>query len=135
MKTIMLDWKMYELKELPQGEEKKSEQPKEIVPSILSECENTDSRIVIHTQNKEQADALIALWDLIRLRDETWRRDGNWKPINGKIRYYILFVNWDIRTYYYDNLSHILTFRTEEIRDEFLEKHRWLIERLLALYI
>ena len=147
MKTIQLDWVTYNL--VPVEEETIQQ---EIVPSEREVFggkgyfANYDSTIryttekisVTYNKNivprKEQAEAILALSQLIQLRDETWRRDGNWKPVIEKT-YVITNEHWKMVEDDFNHYKEIFSFRTEEIRDEFLEKHRPLIEKLLALYV
>lgn len=88
-------------------------------------------------KDEEEADAYIAFGKLIQLRDEYWRIDGDWKPtyLNNVIRlskideyycekYYIIHP-FDTN----GTICWILTFRTEEIRDEFYNNFKDLIEK------
>jgi hypothetical protein len=79
---------------------------------------------------KELAEAMLALCQLLVLRNETWKRDGNWQLdwSNDSIKHTISCSDNQIETDSWRGLHHILAFRTEQIRDEFLEKHRSLIE-------
>lgn len=152
MKTMMLDWVTYNL--VPVEEETISEEIKETVPSEREvfggkwykiDEEWNIGRTLTLTNNlennknvvprKEQAEAILALSQLIQLRDETWRRNGNWKPDYNIERYAISNKRWEIIVDYFTNYAEILAFRTTEIRNKFLKKHRWLIEKLLFLYV
>lgn len=76
---------------------------------------------------KEQAEASIALAQLSQLSEVY--RDG-WKPDweDGKLKYIIRFVNNEInKDSFYGNAS-FLSFQSAEIRDEFLNNFRDLIE-------
>lgn len=154
MKTITLDdWKTYKLVPI-------EEEPiKEIVPSergIYSTKSyyvgrNSDiqwhiddeTRNVAYTNctknrnivpRREQAEAILALCQLLQLRDETWRRDNDWKPVDVEYTLSIIFIDGKIET---DCgwANELLCFSSVKIRDEFLEKHRALIEKLLYLYV
>ena len=77
---------------------------------------------------KEEAEACVALAQLCQLRD---RYNGGWKPnweenINEK--YSIYFHNEKIYSDYSYNTRHVLSFKTYELRDKFLENFGDLIE-------
>lgn len=77
---------------------------------------------------KEEAEACLALAQLCQLRD---RYNGGWKPnweenINEK--YSIYFHNEKIYSDYSYNTRHVLSFKTYELRDKFLENFKDLIE-------
>ena len=77
---------------------------------------------------KEEAEACVALAQLCQLRD---RYNGGWKPnweenINEK--YSIYFHNEKIYSDYSYNTRHVLSFKTDELRDKFLENFKDLIE-------
>lgn len=77
---------------------------------------------------KEEAAACLALAQLCQLRD---RYNDGWKPdweenINEK--YSIYFHNEKIYSDYSYNTRHVLSFKTYELRDKFLENFRDLIE-------
>jgi hypothetical protein len=77
---------------------------------------------------KEEAEACVALAQLCQLRD---RYNGGWKPnweenINEK--YSIYFHNEKIYSDYSYNTRHVLSFKTYELRDKFLENFKDLIE-------
>lgn len=149
---MTIDGVEYELNPVVK-EEPTSEPVKEIVPSerevfggegywIGSHCDiilsNDNNTKMIKDKNviprKEQAEAILALCQLLQLRDETWRRDNNWKPVDVEYTLSIIFIDGKIET---DCgwANELLCFSSVKIRDEFLEKHRTLIEKLLALYI
>ena len=78
-------------------------------------------------KNKEIAEAYAVLPQLIRLMNEYnegWRPD--WK--DGCIKYFLYFMRDSIKSSYSINSSYLLSFKTEEIRDKFLQDHRDLIE-------
>lgn len=83
--------------------------------------------------SKEEAEASIALAQLCQLRD---RYNDGWNPDwtdYSSTKYDIYFFDNDI-AYTTSTRSHrVLTFRTEELRDEFIENHRDLIEKAKPL--
>lgn len=83
---------------------------------------------------KEHAEAILALCQLLQLRNKTRENCGNWKPDrnDNSMKYTIHFVEEKINQSWTN--CEILSFPTREVRDEFLEKHRNLIEKLLPLY-
>lgn len=77
---------------------------------------------------KEEAKACIALAQLCQLRD---KYNGGWKPNwenNEEIKHCIEFFKEKINKNYYYVLRKVLCFKTEELRDKFLENFRDLIE-------
>ena len=77
---------------------------------------------------KEEAEACLALAQLCQLRDiynEGWK--PNWEDHN-ETKYCIEFCQGRIETIDRVNCHKILTFKTEELRDKFLENFRDLIE-------
>ena len=77
---------------------------------------------------KEEAEACLALAQLCQLRDiynEGWK--PNWEDYN-ETKYCIEFCQGRIETIDRVNCHKILTFKTEELRDKFLENFRNLIE-------
>lgn len=82
--------------------------------------------------NKETAEAFLALMQLIQLRD--CYRQG-WKPdwTVGHNKYCVLYINnvisIDVRNY----SSNILSFRSENICEDFLKNFRELIEKAKEL--
>lgn len=83
---------------------------------------------------QELAEACLALSQLAQLRNETRRRCDNWEPDwKNWCKYAIRFFEEDIdlfNSYYH---HYFLFFPTPEVRDEFLEKHRDLIEQAKPL--
>ena len=83
---------------------------------------------------KEEAEACLALAQLCQLRD---RYNDGWKPDweNRAQNKFIIYIHPD-NEILFDKISanthaisrHLLTFKTEEIRDKFLENFRDLIE-------
>lgn len=77
---------------------------------------------------KEEAEASLALAQLCQLRDiynDGWK--PNWEDYN-ETKYCIEFCQGRIETIDRVNCHKILTFKTEELRDKFLENFRDLIE-------
>ena len=77
---------------------------------------------------KEEAEACLALAQLCQLRDKY--NDGwkpNWEDYN-EAKYCIEFCQGRIETLFRVNCHKILIFKTEELRDKFLENFRDLIE-------
>lgn len=89
--------------------------------------------------SKEKAEAILALCQLIQLRDcynDGWKPD--WFASDQK---YTIYINTDVinrhiilekRGYMYS--PSILAFRTEKLRDEFYNNFKDLIEKLKPLY-
>lgn len=77
---------------------------------------------------KEEAEACVALAQLCQLRDiynEGWK--PNWEE-NINEKYSIYFHNEKIYSDYSYNTRHVLSFKTYELRDKFLENFKDLIE-------
>ena len=77
---------------------------------------------------EEEAQACVALAQLCQLRD---RYNGGWKPNwedYDETKYCIEFCQGRIETIDRVNCHKILTFKTEELRDKFLENFEDLIE-------
>lgn len=77
---------------------------------------------------KEEAEACLALAQLCQLRD---RYNDGWKPdwrTGSKIKYCITIDENKITEWQYITINRILYFKTEELRDKFLENFRDLIE-------
>lgn len=77
---------------------------------------------------KEEAEACIALAQLCQLRD---RYNDGWKPdwtSSADDKYTIYFDDDEIFSTESYSSHRILTFKTEELRDKFLENFRELIE-------
>lgn len=75
----------------------------------------------------EEAEAAIALAQLCQLRDiynEGWK--PNWK--NTDTKFVIYFAGEDINTIISEVSHRVLSFKTSELRDEFLKNFRNLIE-------
>ena len=77
---------------------------------------------------KEEAQACLALSQLCQLRD---RYNDGWKPDwedGGELKYIISINSNEIYCGVYDSTHKLLAFKTEELRNEFLENFRGLIE-------
>ena len=70
--------------------------------------------------SKEYAEAFLALMQLIRFRD-IW--NGDWKPNwnDGDSKYVIVYSVDNLQKYIMYKESQVLSFKTSEIRDKFLE--------------
>ena len=84
--------------------------------------------------NRECAEAILALCQLIQLRD--CYRQG-WKPdwTSNDTKYCINFNNNFIQTNGYTNTHQILTFQTYELRQEFVNNFKDLIEKVKPLFM
>ena len=84
--------------------------------------------------NKEYAEAILALCQLIQLRD--CYRQG-WKPdwTSDDTKYCINFNNNFIQTNGYTNTHQILAFQTYELRQEFVNNFKDLIEKVEPLFM
>lgn len=75
-----------------------------------------------------EAEACLALAQLCQLRD---RYNGGWKPDwedTNEQKYVIIIHTGRIQVETFFSIQHLLTFKTEELRDKFLENFRDLIE-------
>lgn len=77
--------------------------------------------------NKETAEAFLALMQLIQLRN---CYNGVWEPdwTDGEIKYTIMNGLNNLEKARNADISHVLAFKSEELRDQFLENFRDLIE-------
>ena len=102
--------------------------------STYSKIEDCNEEFYTYKENKnlfptkEEAEACLALAQLCQLRD---RYNDGWKPdwINNKEYKYSIVINKGepfVETYF--NVQKVLSFKTEELRDKFLENFRDLIE-------
>jgi len=83
--------------------------------------------------DRATAEAVLALCQLIQLRDcynQGWQ--PNWEKEEEK--YCIYFWKDTIETYEPKNVIEILTFKSEELRNQFLENFSDLIEKTKPLY-
>jgi len=76
---------------------------------------------------KEEAEACLALAQLCQLRD---RYNDGWKPNwdDGGEKHCVYFHDNEINSAYTYSSHRVLTFKTQELRDKFLENFRGLIE-------
>lgn len=79
---------------------------------------------------KSLAEAILALCQLLQWRNKVWKEDENWSPDwDGKSEKYCIDVySYEIKPGSWNQYSRALSFRTKEIRDQFLIDHRDLIE-------
>ena len=85
-----------------------------------------DNRNIFPT--REEAEACLALAQLCQLRDGY---NGGWKPDwkdDREKKHCIEFFKGKIQKNYYHVLKKVLCFKTQELRDKFLENFRDLIE-------
>ena len=76
---------------------------------------------------KEEAEACLALAQLCQLRD---RYNDGWKPDweDSYVKYILYYWGDDITKTHCTNARTLLSFKTQKLRDEFLENFRDLIE-------
>jgi len=81
---------------------------------------------------KEEAEASIALAQLCQLRD---RYNGGWKPdwTDGGLKYVIYFAGEKMYTACMMGIRFVLAFKTEELRDKFMNNFSDLIEKAKPL--
>ena len=81
---------------------------------------------------KEEAEAAIALAQLCQLRD---RYNGGWKPdwLDDGRKYVIYFAGEKMYTACMTGIQFVLAFKTEELRDKFMENFSDLIEKAKPL--
>lgn len=92
--------------------------------------EITDKNVL---PNKEYAEAILALCQLIQLRDcyrQGW--EPNWSETNSK--HSIKFRRYEIVKDGSFDYHHPFTFQSEEIRDEFLNNFKDLIKKTKPLF-
>jgi len=98
--------------------------------SSIQLIENTDTEPLKRNKNvffsHEEADAAVALAQLSQLRNIY--NDG-WKPDykSSSVKYAIYFADENFSVGTFNHASNFLTFKTAEIRDEFLANFRDLI--------
>lgn len=128
MKTIEIDGKSY-LIDIEKATEQGLLKAKDTKPRSWSEyCNNAGRNIYDKFSSCEESKAFVALGKLIQLRD-AWL--GEWTPDwnNSEDKYYIWVLNGEmcIGTTIFSQC--MLAFPTEEMRDDFLETFRDLIEQ------
>ena len=81
---------------------------------------------------REEAEASIALAQLCQLRD---RYNGGWKPdwLDDGSKYVIYFAGEKMNTARMTGIQFVLAFKTEELRDKFMENFSDLIEKAKPL--
>ena len=82
--------------------------------------------------DRETAEAFLALMQLIQLRDcyrQGWTPDWN----DGNNKFSIEIIDGEITTFWDNRKSRILSFQSIEVRDEFLNNFRGLIEEAKEL--
>lgn len=82
--------------------------------------------------NKETAEAFLALMQLVQLRDcyrQGWKPNWKGKAVKQNIICFegVLGTDWSI------NVQYVLSFQSKEIRNEFLENFKDLIEQAKEL--
>ena len=85
--------------------------------------------------HKHQAEAVLALSQLLQLREEyigEWQVD--WKD-EDQDKYCIEHVSGKISTNTYFGTQNILSFPIRQMRDDFMEDHKELIEEFGKIYI
>ena len=103
---------------------------------IVAECEldRSNRRDIITFPDRATAEAVIALCQLIQLRN---CYNGDWVPDwkdGNSIKYVLDFHEGCVSSTEYTFASSPLYFKYEELRDEFLKYFRQLIEKLKPLY-
>lgn len=88
-----------------------------------------------YCNSSDTAKGLAILAKLITMRDKWWEIDNNWKPNYSDNKYkYIIYTNYNsIGKGTITTVNFILVFRTAEIRDEFYEAFKELIEQAKPL--
>lgn len=84
--------------------------------------------------SKEKAEAILALCQLIQLRDcynDGWKPDWN---SHGKEKYTIYYDTNHFEKTQSSFIGRVLVFKTEELRNEFFNNFKDLIEKLKPLY-
>ena len=77
--------------------------------------------------NKKTAEAFLALMQLIQLRN---RYNGDWVPdwANDTKKWVIVPCRDEVRAFCCESVNRVLVFKTENLRNQFLENFRDLIE-------
>lgn len=95
---------------------------------VTSGSMRTGDNVKNRFPTKEEAEACVALAQLCQLKD---RYNGGWKPnwnSTAETKYVIEIFKNNIVKNLYGGKHRILAFKTEELRDKFLENFRDLIE-------
>lgn len=101
--------------------------------STYSKIEDCSEEFYTYKENKnifptkEEAEACLALAQLCQLRD---RYNDGWKPNwdDGGEKHCVYFHDNEINSAYTYSSHRVLTFKTQELRDKFLENFKDLIE-------
>lgn len=105
-----------------------------ICDSVRRERDKDTDRNLIPSE--EKAEAILALCQLIQLRDcynDGWKPD--WRdPFDKYVIYFIHFARNTFIKQTNTNCSRILAFKTAELRDQFFDNFKDLIEKLKPLY-
>ncbi|HEY7866859.1 MAG TPA: hypothetical protein VIC51_12755 [Psychromonas sp.] len=102
---------------------------------IDSDCEIYEASVLSKESNKnvlpteELAEAALAIAQLSQLMYRTWDNNGGWRPQEGKKRHTIEQMIDEIDFDCWSFSRQFLQFRTKEIAEDFLTKHRALIEQ------
>ena len=129
MKTIKIDNKEYQL---DVEKAKKMGLLKDTKPLSWEEyCNNTKRNIYDYDEfsSREECMAFLAFGKLIQLRDAWW---GDWRPdwhSNSKCKYTIEVGCGKISKMQAFTINTPLVFKTKEMRDDFFETFRDLIEQ------
>ncbi len=129
METIIINDKEYQL-DIDKSKELGLLKEKDTRPRSWSEyCNNVGRDIYEYDEFSScgESMAFIALGKLIQLRDAWW---GEWKPDwkDRKCKYSIEINEEAISKLQVSSINAILVFPTEEMRDDFLETFRNIIE-------
>jgi hypothetical protein len=107
----------------------------EIEPFLVTSNWNKNSLYKNVVPKPHQAEAILALCQLLQLRDETRKRCGDWKPDwNNYLQYLVHFKEWWFCFWRGNSYPELFMFPTEEIAKEFLEKHKSLLETYSKIY-
>lgn len=104
-------------------------------PTKICDCGLTLGITKLTDEYQYKRNELNALRQLLIARDAWWKVDGDWKPVwkNGPLKHGIVCSHNQITTSTLLSSSAMLAFRTEEIRDKFLETFSDLIEQCKEL--
>nr|DAY29471.1 MAG TPA: hypothetical protein [Caudoviricetes sp.] len=94
---------------------------------VTSSSMRTGDNVKNRFPTKEEAEACLALAQLCQLRD---RYNDGWKPDweDSYVKYILYYWGDDITKTHCTNARTLLSFKTQKLRDEFLENFRDLIE-------
>lgn len=106
-------------------------------PGTIGECWRVENKAF------SDNDEALAAWNrkitqfrtLLTCRNAWWYTDNDWQPnwYDGEIKFMILTINDQICTNDNTTANRILAFRTEKIRDSFLDTFKDLIEECKEL--